>query len=148
MAKSKTKLDPVDRENIVITLRQLTHKSGVDSADWYKVHDNLIILAAYTVIYAKTKGLPLVITSIIRPKIPGVSKTDIHSSGRAFDISVVGWSKAVIKDFVQKINKEYKIGAVSIRDGVEREAVYEDGVPVEKGGTGGKGPHLHIQCRN
>jgi hypothetical protein len=134
-------LDPVDRETIVVTLRQLEHKPGVNSSDWYKVHDNLIILAAFTLVYAKENYLPLIITSIIRPKIKGVSKTDIHSKGRAFDISIRGWTKEQILNFVKKINEEFKIGAISVTDGKEREAVWEDGI------TAGKGPHLHIQCR-
>ena len=115
----------VEKETIIVTLRQFEHKPGVNSGDWYKVHDNLLVLAVFTIIFAKENYLPLIFTSIIRPKIKGVSKTDIHSKGGAFDIFTNGWSKEIIKKFVDKINKEYKIGAISMTDGMEREAVYE-----------------------
>jgi hypothetical protein len=140
------KLTPVGREAIIIILRQFEHKVGVDTADWYKVHDNLIVLAAFTVKFAKENYLPLKFTSIIRPKIKGVSKTDIHSKGRAFDISVIGWKKEKILEFVDLINKEFKLGAISITDGKEREGVFED-AEFDKDGKQTKWPHLHVQCR-
>lgn len=138
---NKPMLDPVKREEIILSLRQCEHKAGVNSMDWHKVNEKLLILAAYTLVYCKSKGLPIIFTSIIRPQIKGVSKSKTHEQGRAFDLSVRGWSKADILEFVDKINKEYKLGAVSAATGEEKEAVYEDGI------TAGKGAHLHVQCR-
>lgn len=134
-------MDPVKREQIVMTLRMCNHTSDVDINDWYKVNDNLVILAGYTLVYCKENYLPLKFTSIIRPQIKGVSKSKTHEQGRAFDMSVVGWKLDEIKRFVKRINNEFKLGAVSMSDGAEREAVYEDGI------TRGTGPHLHVQCR-
>lgn len=122
-------------------LKSLYHKEGVNKDDWDEVHPNLVYLAGYVLDHTETYGLPMVITSIIRPKIPGVSKTDIHAKKRAFDISVKGWSEHDIKFLVDAVNEKLTIGAISIRDGKEREAVYEDGV------SAGKGAHLHFQCR-
>ena len=134
-------MDNLERENTVLSLRQCSHKPGVDAADWYKVKDSLIILAKFTMIFCKENNLPLLFTSIIRPKIPKVSKSRTHEQGRAFDISVRGWAKDDVIRFVTKINASFKLGAVSATDGTEREAIYEDGI------SAGKGAHLHIQCR-
>jgi len=84
-------------------------------------------------------NLPLVITSIIRPMIPGVSKTDIHSKGRAFDVSVRGWTEKQCLDCQDYLNDNFseKFGAISISDGKPRACVYHIGT----------GPHLHIQCK-
>lgn len=122
-------------------LKALYHKPGVNSADWDKVHKNLVELADYIREHCEEHGLPMVVTSIIRPKIPGVSKTDIHAKGRAFDLSVKGWSKADIEFLVKDVNEKFKTGAISSRDGKEREVVFEDGV------TAGKGAHFHVQVR-
>lgn len=122
-------------------LKGLYHKEGVNKDDWDHVHPNLVYLAGYVLDHTDTYGLPMVITSIIRPKIPGVSKTDIHAKKRAFDISVKGWSVEDIEFLVNAVNEKLTIGAISIRDGKEREAVYEDGV------SAGRGAHLHFQVR-
>lgn len=129
-------------KDVIPKLKALYHKPGVNSGDWDNVHSNLLILADYVLAHCETYNLPLVITSIIRPKIKGVSKTDIHSHGRAFDVSVKGWSEHDIKFLVDAVNEKLTIGAISLRDGQEREAVYEDGV------TAGRGAHLHFQVRS
>jgi hypothetical protein len=125
----------------IAKLKTLTHKPGVNKDDWDKVHRALLALAEYTTTYCETYKLALVITSIIRPRIPGVSVSDTHAEGRAFDISVRGWSREAIRDFVDSINEIFTIGAISLRDKKEREAVYEDGV------AKGFGAHIHIQVR-
>lgn len=134
-------LSPETRLSYVASMYLQNHKECVKRDDWLKVHPNLLKLGMFTVEWCEKKELPLVFTSIIRPKIPGVSKTDIHAHGRAFDISTKGWTSNQIGNFICEINKTHSIGAISMRDGKEREAVYEDGV------TAGKGPHLHVQCR-
>jgi hypothetical protein len=143
---SKESLSPVDREQIILSLRQCEHKPGVDSMDWHKVNDKLLILAGYTVIFCKERALPVIFTSIIRPQIKGVSKSKTHEQGRAFDLSVRSWTKAQINEFVTKINKEFKLGAVSATDGTEREAIFEDD-EFDKNGKQVKWRHLHVQCR-
>lgn len=126
---------------MIAKLKALYHKEGVNKDDWDKVHPNLLVLADYVYSHCETHNLQLVITSIIRPKIPGVSKTDIHAKGRAFDVSVKGWSQEDIKFLVDSVNEKLTIGAISLRDKQEREAVYEDGV------SAGRGAHLHFQVR-
>lgn len=128
-------------DDVRARLKGLFHKEGVSKDDWEKVHPNLLILADCVLSHCETHNLPLVISSIIRPKIKGVSKTDIHADGRAFDVSVRGWSRSDIDFIVQDVNERLSLGAISVRDGQEREAVYEDGV------VAGKGAHLHFQVR-
>lgn len=129
------------KAQLIQRLKALVHKEGVNPEDWDRVHGYLLDLAEYVYNHCDTYNLPMVITSIIRPRIHGVSRTDIHSSGRAFDLSVRGWSRFDIEFIVKRVNDDLKIGAISIHDGKEREAVYEDGF------TAGKGEHLHFQCR-
>lgn len=136
-----TTLSPEYLDDVRGRLKALYHKDGVNKEDWDKVHPNLLVLADYVHAHCDSHNLPLVISSIIRPKIPGVSKTDIHSTGRAFDVSVRGWSREDIDFIVKDVNDRLSIGAISIRDGKEREAVYEDGI------VAGKGAHFHFQVR-
>lgn len=136
----------MDRTKVIERLKTLFHKPGVNKDDWDKVHPNLLVLADFVFAYTETHNLPMVITSIIRPKIPGVSKTDIHSYGRAFDLSVKGWSKEDIQYLVDSTNKTFQIGAISLRDHQEREAVFEDAEFDEKGNQK-KWPHFHFQVR-
>lgn len=131
---------------LIKRLQNLPHKQGVDKNDWTKVHRNLLVLADYLLAHAETYNLPIVFSSIIRPKIKGVSKTDIHAKGRAFDISVLGWSKEDIKFLEDAVNEKFTIGAISLRDGQEREAVYE-GAEFNKKGDQTKWSHFHFQVR-
>ena len=131
--------------DVIKRLKALPHKEGVDKNDWDKVHRNLLVLADYVLAHTETHNLPMVITSIIRGKLK-ISKTDIHSKGRAFDLSVRGWSKEDIKFLEDAVNEKFTIGAISLRDGKEREAVFEDAEFNEKGDQT-KWPHFHFQVR-
>lgn len=127
-------------------LQRLPHK-GCDPENWSKVHLNLRVLAYEMVDYCESRNLPVVITSIIRPMIPGVSKTGIHSAGRAADISVKGWLVDQCLAFEKWMNDNFaeKFGAISISDGKPRACVFHNAVDAK-----GKeyGWHMHIQCRN
>lgn len=126
---------------VIDNAKKLFHKPGVNSSDWSKVKPELLILIDYVMSHCETHNLPLVITSIIRPKIPGVSKSVTHQEGRAFDVSVRGWSQEDIDFLVSNINEKFTIGAISLTDKKEREAIYEDGIKA------GVGAHIHLQCR-
>lgn len=129
---------------MILSLISLPHKPGVDKNDWYKVKNNLILLALAVAFYCSKKGLPLVFTSIIREGIPSVSISKTHIEGRAFDISVKDWSQKDIMDLVMWINQTFSIGAVSLSNGQENEVVYE---PREYWPNGDlkKEAHLHFQ---
>lgn len=134
-------LTPAYIADVIERCEELEHKDGVNPGDWKKVNPKLLVVADFAINYCDNVNLPILVTSVIRPKIKGVSKTDIHSDGRAFDLSVKGWSHADIKSFVSAINNGLNVGAYSKSDGLEREAIFEDGV------TAGKGAHLHLQVR-
>jgi len=122
-------------------LKSMAHKIGVKPSDWDLVKPNLLLIADFVVDYATDHDLPILFTSIIRPRIKGVSKSVTHEEGRAFDLSVRGWNRVLIDKLVILTNDKFHIGAISITDGKEREAVYEDGI------TAGLGAHLHFQVR-
>lgn len=123
-------------------LKEVRHKEGVNKEDWKLVNSNLVDIALFVSAWCEAESLPLTITSIIRPKIPGISVSNTHAEGRAFDISIRGWTQDEIDRIVIDVNNHFKsVGAISIKDGVSRVAVYEDGV------AAGKGAHLHFQVR-
>lgn len=124
-------------------IKSCLHTTGVDKSDWDKVTDKLKILADYVYDHCDAHQLPLVITSIIRPKIKGVSVSNTHAEGRAFDISVRGWSYEDIMFLVDCCNEDLNIGAISFSDGKEREAIFED--DVFRDGKQIKWRHIHLQ---
>lgn len=103
--------------------------SGCNFSDWFKVHPNLVFLCYSISKWAQARKLPMRWTSIIRPMIPGVSKTNIHLMGRAADFSVKGWTTDDINDCAHEFSKcdFKKIGAVSVSDGQQRAIVFHTG---------------------
>lgn len=134
-------MNPAYKQDIIERAMELDHKDGVNPEDWNKVNEKLLIIIEAVINHCDLHILPLKITSIIRPKIPGFSKTETHSEGRAFDISLIGWTDADARDCCHVINNKLHVGAVSASDKQEREAVFEDGL------TAGKGRHIHFQSR-
>jgi hypothetical protein len=134
-------MEPEIIANLVDRITEIDHKEGVSPDDWSRVHPNLLILADELISFCDNRNLPLKFTSIIRPKIKGVSKTDIHADGRAFDISLIGWSDAEARDCAYTFNRKFKIGAISASSGEENEVIFEDGI------AAGRGRHLHFQVR-
>jgi hypothetical protein len=113
---------------------------SVNMSDPWRIHPLLLICLAEASKWCYQRGISLVVTSMIRGEIPGVSVSLTHREGRAFDLSVSGWTKNDIDDFVEWGNAHFGvIGALPI-GGIDRVfAVYEDGI---KRGTG---PHIHCQ---
>lgn len=129
---------------MITQLQSLSHKEGVDSNDWNKVKNNLVLLALAVAFFCSKRGLPLVFTSIIREGIKGVSISKTHIEGRAFDISVKGWTHKDIVDLVSWVNSIFNIGAVSLSNGMENEVIYEPREYWENGDLK-KEAHLHFQ---
>jgi hypothetical protein len=120
----------------------LKHKPEVNPDDWYSVDENLLQILDHVIDFAANEDLPILITSIIRPKIPGVSKSTTHEDGRAFDLSVRGWTIKQIQKLVVEVNANFRsVGALSMKSKQSTAAVYEDGV------SAGVGAHLHFQVR-
>lgn len=98
----------------------------------------LLLILADMNLYCKDK-LPFTITRMIDGRIPGLSVSNTHQEGRAFDVSVRGWKEADIETFTKHFNLKYsnEYGAYSLRDGLPRTVVYHNGTA----------PHFHIQIR-
>lgn len=131
--------------NKVDRLKQAKHKVGVSNHDWDLVNPKLIDAAIFVLDWAAEYKLPVVFTSIIREKLP-VSKSNTHAEGRAFDISVRGWTTDHIDDLLADSRTFLKnIGALAYREGklISTPAVYhhevKDGVDY--------GAHFHFQVR-
>ena len=120
-------------------LKKKMHKQEVSSEDWHKVHPNLLILAYDFCKWCEQEKLPVTITSIIRGKV-ATSKTDIHSKGRAFDISVKGWTTNDIDKCHLYIHRMWSdsIGAISLSDKLKRAVVFHGE---------GENIHGHFQVR-
>ena len=72
-----------------------------------KISPILLMIFSDLNIYCQKRKLPLVITRIVGDRIPGISKTDTHSEGRAIDISVKMWLESEIKDAEKYIKGKY-----------------------------------------
>jgi hypothetical protein len=145
----KKEVKPITKERriaIVARLKKCEHKPEVDPNDWDRVHYNLLLVAEFDLNLCEALGLPFVVSSIIRPGIPGVSVSKTHEQGRAYDRSVKNWSKKIIPWFVELINDGLRVGAISLSDGKEREALYEPTEIDPKTKKIKKTEHMHFQC--
>ena len=139
-------MTPLRRNAIVERLKQQKHKIGVDRNDWEDVSDNLLLVAEFDLNLCEGLGLYVEYTSIIRPKIPGVSVSNSHADKRAYDRTLRSWPNGIAPWFVELVNDGLDVGAISKSDGKEREAVFESDI-VDKKGKQIKWKHLHFQVR-
>lgn len=97
-----------------------------------------LILLSGASAYCASYDLPFIITSILEEKdVKRVSTT--HEDGRAFDISVQGWSADNIVNFVKFMNHNFKsIAAISSQTGNRVAVLYHDS---------GYGVHVHCQTK-
>ena len=98
------------------------------------------ILFIYNIVhlYCQAHGLPFVVTSMKSDR-EGIGKTRVHNDGRAFDLSIKGFSKTHIKRLVNHINGDFKeLGAYSLSNGKQRVAVYGDAAHLD---------HIHFQVK-
>jgi hypothetical protein len=140
-------------------LTKMPHKPGVNPEDWQRVESNLLTLAHFYLAYCTARKLPVLITSIIRPRIEGQSVSDTHAQGRAFDASVRGLSVDDLDDILIECNRLHapRMGAFRLKDEppIPRCLVYEYGqgmclVPTKAAEyckCNGAVPHLHFQVR-
>jgi len=110
-------------------------KNDIDLEDLKELTPAAFILFTHAVLFCQEHRLALKITSLKsdRKKVKAVSTT--HEEGRAFDISIKGWSEMLVHKFIFETNKYYvDIAAISYSDGIPRAAVYHDN-------------HIHLQVR-
>lgn len=113
-------------------------KDDVVLEDIMLLSPKVLIVLGHLITFADTRGLPVVVTSIIsdRENVQSVSRT--HEDGRALDVSVKGWTKTDIDDCIAYLNNiASHYGAISYSDNERRVVVYHN--------YRGQGDHLHLQ---
>jgi len=116
-----------------------TVKKDEEFTELAQLHPILFLILAHMNLWCHNRGTPFVITRMIDEKIEGVSISDTHKEGRAFDLSVRNWSDQDIQEFTNTFNNKYgtSVGAFGLRTGLPSVVVYHVGTA----------PHLHIQIR-
>lgn len=118
---------------------RLTFKEDVDPRDIRLMTSLCVILFTELINFCKHRKLPLEITSLVNDRGNVKAKSSTHEDGRAFDVSLKGWSAFDIDDCVSYFNTYYRnIAAISSRDQKERAAVYGDPLHLD---------HIHFQVR-
>jgi hypothetical protein len=99
----------------------------------------LLVILGDILLWSLSKKLAVNITSLMREMNDGISESKTHQEGRAFDLSVKGWTLEQIKELASYINLKYSaIGAKSAKDGSVNTCFYHNN---------GHGWHFHVQVR-
>lgn len=99
----------------------------------------LLVILADVIMWALSRNLAVVVTSLMRELNDGISESKTHQEGRALDLSVRGWPESAIKELADYINLKYAaIGAISKNTGQANTCYYHNN---------GNGWHFHIQVR-
>mgnify|MGYP001544225043 CR=1 FL=1 len=112
------------------------HKNELD--ELLLIHPVLLGALSQVFLWCHEYEVPCVITSMVRTPsenvaVGAVSQT--HTTGRAVDLSVRGWSADQVESFVNWANMFFQDIAAVNRRGEPRFAVYHVGTA----------PHLHLQ---
>lgn len=117
-----------------------TLKENLSFRDIQEMHPALWILFSATILYCKEYKLPCKITSLKSDREGVRAKSTTHEEGRAFDLSVSGWTEMHVHRFVFLMNSDYReIAAISASDLEPRAAVYHE--------YDGQGSHIHLQVK-
>ena len=110
-------------------------KEDINTNDLLQFTPATWVLFSSSVMYCAQHNLPFKVTSLISDRGNVKATSSTHEEGRAFDISVKGWTEQAIHRFVYIMNKNHSdIAAISASDGKPRAVIYHNN-------------HLHIQCR-
>lgn len=121
-------------------MKTLTFASDVEAKDLEMIQPALWILLTRTLLYCAEFSIPCKITSLISDREKVASQSTTHQEGRAFDLSVKGWSEFHIHRFLFIINSDYRdIAAISASDKNPRAAVYHS--------YNNQGDHIHLQVK-
>ena len=115
LAAGTKPLTKARRLEIIDKLRKEKHKKGVNPDDWFNVKNNLLLVAEFDLELSKRLGVYVEYTSIIRPKIQGVSTSDTHADGRAYDRTLrncPAWLDPAW--YAELVNDGLTVGAVSL----------------------------------
>lgn len=104
------------------------------------MHETAAALMYHMAEWCLLKGYPFVVTETVTTleedrTLGRVSNT--HRTGRAFDVSLVGWESIMIRKFMEHFDKEWgPMGAISASTGEPTLLVRHDS---------GHGDHIHVQ---
>lgn len=117
----------------------LKFKDEVNPKDLEMIQPALLTLLTAAALYCNEYNLPCEVTSLVSDREGVKATSTTHEEGRAFDLSVKGWTETHIHRFVYLMNRDYAdIAAISESDHKPRAVVYHNS---------GYGEHLHIQVR-
>lgn len=113
-------------------------KPEVNFNDLKEATPSLLIVFAGAYEYCSKRKLPFILSSLFSDRVSGrVSKT--HLEKRAFDLSVRGWTRTQIDDFILYMNEKFEhLAAISSSTG--KPCLIP---PVDHGNA----PHLHVQVK-
>lgn len=115
---------------------------SVSSVDLLFLNPYLLKVLAFITVFAFRRKLRFCLTSIIR-SIEENENADAesltHVQARAFDFSIVGWSKKDMKDLERELKVHFDdIAAIAFETMLPRIIKFHDN---------GNGPHGHVQIR-
>lgn len=118
----------------------MNFKHDIDKTRIFYTHPLVLIIAAQMNWYCAQKGIPFTVTSsmtTLEEDNKVNRKHATHREGRAIDVSVKGWKRVHIKEFVKFFNeKYYNMAAFSASKQRPTLVIHHDV---------GHGEHLHIQ---
>lgn len=131
------------QQKVAEAIKKENFKRESDFVQLSKIQKRLLDVLILAESYCRQRNQQFLITQLISTAIEDstlMRVSDTHLEGRAADIRVLNWTKTFTLEFVNFLNNSEfaKFGAVSLKDGKRRLAVYEDE-------TMGRTPHVHIQ---
>jgi hypothetical protein len=113
--------------NYKLQPKQFKLNEDVLAEDILMLQPATLFLLSQVVLWCSAHKLSCVITSFISDRENVKAKTMTHSEGRAFDLSIKGWTKFDIARFVFHFNTKYKdIAAIAASDNQPKAVVYGD----------------------
>lgn len=117
-------------------------KDGIEAGDMLFLSPKLYVVWGYLLMFANSRGLPVVVTNFINKF--AVSTSETHPDGRAIDVSTKKWTEKDIEDLSNFLEiKVGEFGAISRKTGKPRVIYYHEAIDEETGRS--YGPHLHLQ---
>ena len=114
---------------------------SINPQEFDELHINLIMIFSFIHGFTMAKGLPVVVTSMIRPENDGISVSRTHQTGRGLDFIVPGIMQDEIEQLVHIVNREFKDeAAISKTTGRPTALVYHQDAD-------GGGSHMHLQVK-
>ena len=105
--------------------------------EFQEVQGSLLVVLGYVLMFCEETKLPCMVTNIHEEFSQSSSKT--HPQGRAFDLSIRGWTIEDIQNCMSYVELlAGDLGAISYRDLRQRVVVHHDI---------GLGDHLHFQVK-